>query len=52
MGWVFSGVVGFDLRPLLQGQLRIAKVKKLKVLIADSVDRCSNYMCADMYGVV
>ena len=27
MGWECSGVVGFDLRPLLQGQTRIAKLK-------------------------
>ena len=27
MGWESSGVVGFDLGPLLQGQRRIAKVK-------------------------
>ena len=27
MGWESSGVVGFDLRPLLQGQMRIAKLK-------------------------
>ena len=27
MGWKSSGVVGFDLGPLLQGQMRIAKVK-------------------------
>ena len=27
MGWESSGVVGFDLGPLLQGQMRIAKVK-------------------------
>ena len=27
MGWESSGVVGFDLRPLLQGQMRTAKVK-------------------------
>ena len=27
MGWKSSGVVGFDLGPLLQGQTRIAKVK-------------------------
>ena len=27
MGWECSGVVGFDLGPLLQGQTRIAKVK-------------------------
>ena len=27
MGWESSGVVGFDLGPLLQGQTRIAKIK-------------------------
>ena len=27
MGWESSGVVGFDLGPLLQGQMRIAKLK-------------------------
>ena len=27
MGWESSGVVGFDLRPLLQGQTSIAKLK-------------------------
>ena len=27
MGWECSGVVGFDLGPLLQGQTKIAKVK-------------------------
>ena len=27
MGWESSGVVGFDLGPLLQGQTRIAKHK-------------------------
>ena len=27
MGWVSFCVVGFDLGPLLQGQMRIAKVK-------------------------
>ena len=27
MGWESSGVVGFDLGPLFQGQMRIAKVK-------------------------
>ena len=27
MGWEFSGVVGFDLGPLLQGQMRTAKLK-------------------------
>ena len=27
MGWESSGVVGFDLGPLIQGQTRIAKLK-------------------------
>ena len=27
MGWETSGVVGFDLGPLLQGQIKIAKFK-------------------------
>ena len=27
MGWEYSGVVRFDLEPLLQGQMRIAKLK-------------------------
>ena len=27
MDWESSGVVGFDLGPLFQGQMRIAKVK-------------------------
>ena len=27
MGWESSGMVGFDLGPLLQGQTRIAKLK-------------------------
>ena len=26
MAWEFCGVVGFDLGPLLQGQMRIAKI--------------------------
>ena len=29
MGWESSGVVGFDLGPLLQGQMRTAKLKML-----------------------
>ena len=29
MGWEFSGVVEFDLGSLLQGQMRIAKLKVL-----------------------
>ena len=27
MGWESCGVVGFDLGPLVQGQMRIAKLK-------------------------
>ena len=27
MGWESSGVVGFDLGPLVQGQTRLAKLK-------------------------
>ena len=27
MGWEFCGVVGFDLGPLFQGQMRIVKLK-------------------------
>ena len=27
MGWEYSGVVGFDLGPLVQGQTRLAKLK-------------------------
>ena len=27
MGWEYSGVVRFDLGPLLQGHMRIAKLK-------------------------
>ena len=27
MGWESFGVVGFDLEPLLEGQMRIAKAK-------------------------
>ena len=29
MGWESFGVVGFDLGPLLQGQMRIAKLTRL-----------------------
>ena len=29
MGWESSGVVRFDLRPVLQGQTRVAKFKML-----------------------
>ena len=29
MGWESFGVVGFDLGPLLQGQMRIAQLKVL-----------------------
>ena len=29
MAWESSGVVGFDLRPLIQGQMRTAKLKSV-----------------------
>ena len=29
MGWESFGVIGFDFGPLLQGQMRIAKLKML-----------------------
>ena len=29
MGWEFCGVVGFDLGPLFQGQMRIANLKSV-----------------------
>ena len=36
MGWESFGVVGLDLGPLLQGQMRIAKLKSAyKALIID-----------------
>ena len=31
MGWESSGVVGFDLGPLLEGQMRTAKLKKVLI---------------------
>ena len=30
MGWESSGVVGFDLGPLIQGQMKTAKLKSAK----------------------
>ena len=33
MGWEFSGVVGFDLGPLLQGQMRIVILKSVYNLL-------------------
>ena len=38
MGWESSGVVGFDLGPLLQGQTRIAKL----ISAYNSLIICSN----------
>ena len=39
MGWESSGVVGFDLGPLLRGQTRIAKLKSAySSLIIDPSD--------------
>ena len=36
MGWESSGVVGFNLGPLLQGQMRIAKLKSAYNLLVIS----------------
>ena len=33
MGWESSGVVGFDIGPLFQGQMRIAKLKSVYNLL-------------------
>ena len=33
MGWESSGVVGFDLGPLLEGQMRTAKLKSAYSLL-------------------
>ena len=33
MSWESFGVVGFDLGPLLQGQMRIAKLKSAYILL-------------------
>ena len=34
MGWESSGVVGFDLGPLLEGQMRTAKLKSAYNLLS------------------
>ena len=34
MGWESSGVVGFDLGPLVQGQVRTAKLKSAYNLLS------------------
>ena len=45
MGWESSGVVGFDLGPLLQGQTRIAKGKSAyNSLIIVSPDESRGYL--------
>ena len=46
MGWESSGVVGFDLGPLVQGQTRIAKLKALitrLLLVLEFWDVTSTY---------
>ena len=46
MGWESYGVVGFDLGPLLQGQMRIAKLKVLTtrlLLVLEFWDGKPNY---------
>ena len=43
MGWESSGVVGFDLGPVLQGQMRTAKLKSaynLLVIKRPARDAC------------
>ena len=44
MDWESSGVVGFDLEPLLQGLTRIAKVKSAynSLIIGSRCVRCVN----------
>ena len=45
MDWESSGVVGFDLGPILQGQTRIAKVKSAyNGLIIVSPDESQGYL--------
>ena len=33
MGWESLSVIGFDLWPLFQGQMRIAKIKRVYILL-------------------
>ena len=33
MGWESFGVIGFDLWPLFQGQMRIAKINSVYILL-------------------
>ena len=41
MGWESSGVVRFDLKPLLQGQTRTAKLKVLITRLLLILDVCN-----------
>ena len=43
MDWGSCGVVGFDLGPLLQGQMRIAKVKSAYNLVQEIWDGKPTY---------
>ena len=43
MGWESSGVVGFDLGPLLQGQTRIAKLITRLLLVLEVWDGKATY---------
>ena len=45
MGWESSGVVRFDLGPLLQGQMRVAKLKSAFNLLI--IEKCclSSKLC-------
>ena len=58
MGWESSGVVGFDLGPLLQGQIRTAKLKRVSnsLIIGPSGLQCEanlqEIMCRESSDVV
>ena len=68
MGWESSGVVGFDLGPLLEGQMRTAKLKSaynlliigprgfgalsLRWIQFASVFRCARSSCMYFYVIV
>ena len=40
MGWESSGVVGFDLGPLVQGQMRTAKGNLCDGIVSDINPKC------------
>ena len=51
MGWESSGVVGFDLGPLLQGQTRIAKAKSAYNLLIMSTPLGGGHIIFAFSGV-